>query len=184
MITNICGTGFGLPISKALTDLLGGQMSQTSAGSMQSQFFSIAHCDNDNITFKTSNERGENDFSWQDKTVLIAEDEEINYLYLKAALSKTKAIILRAKNGKEAVEAVKCNPGIDIVLMDIKMPEMNGIEATRIIKSIDKDMIVIAQTAYVMEEDKLMYEKAGCNDYLAKPITKDKLLQTMARYLQ
>lgn len=123
-------------------------------------------------------------YDWHDKTILIAEDEETNFMYLKVALSKTQARILRAKNGIEAVEAVKSGNNIDLILMDVKMPEMNGVEATRIIKSINKDMIVIAQTAYAMEEDQYIYMNAGCNDYLAKPIALDRLFLTVSKYLK
>lgn len=123
-------------------------------------------------------------YNWQDKIILIAEDEETNYLFLKAALAKTQAVIIRAKNGKEAVDAVKAHPEIDVILMDIKMPVMNGVEATQVIKSLDEKMVVIAQTAYIAESDRLSYMNAGCNDFLAKPITRDRLLRTIALYLQ
>ena len=122
-------------------------------------------------------------YKWPDKKILIAEDEETNFIYLNTVLAKTNAKIFGARNGLEAVEAVRENPDINLVLMDIKMPEMNGIEATRIIKSMNKDIVVIAQTAYTMEEDRIMYQRAGCADYLSKPITKRTLLKTLARYL-
>ena len=122
-------------------------------------------------------------YNWHDKIILIAEDEETNYLFLKAALAKTNAAIIRAKNGQEAVDAVKAHPEIDIVLMDIKMPVMNGVDATKIIKTIDEKKVVIAQTAYITESDRITYMNAGCNDFLAKPITRDRLLRTIALYL-
>ncbi|MBN2275113.1 MAG: response regulator [Bacteroidales bacterium] len=122
-------------------------------------------------------------YNWEDKTILIAEDEETNFLYLKAALSRTHAKILHAKTGNEVIALYKSNDNIDLILMDIKMPEMNGVEATMAIKSIDKNVKIIAQTAYAMEDDKKLYFQAGCIDYLAKPIHRDQLLSTISKYI-
>ncbi|MBN2609982.1 MAG: response regulator [Bacteroidales bacterium] len=122
-------------------------------------------------------------YDWSDKIILIAEDEETNYLFLKAALARTNAAIIWAKNGQEAVDAVKHHPEIDVVLMDIKMPVMNGVDATRIIRELDREKIVIAQTAYISEKDRLTYMEAGCNDFLAKPITRDRLLRMISQYI-
>jgi two-component system, cell cycle response regulator DivK len=121
---------------------------------------------------------------WADYLILIAEDEETNFLYLKTALSPTNINIIRAKNGKEAVEQVRINPLIHIILMDIKMPEMNGLEATRGIKSFRKDVPIIAQTAFAMEEDRRNCSAVGCDDFLAKPIRYKVLLETLSKYLK
>jgi two-component system cell cycle response regulator DivK len=128
--------------------------------------------------------QNEEDFDWSQYTILIAEDEETNFVYLETALIRTKANIVRARNGKEAVEQVKVNPTIDIILMDIKMPEMNGLEATRSIKSFRKDVTIIAQTAFAMDEDKRNCTAVGCDDFLAKPIRYKVLLDTLAKYLR
>jgi two-component system, cell cycle response regulator DivK len=122
--------------------------------------------------------------NWSDYTVLIAEDEDTNYVYLQTALAKTKINVVRAKNGKEAVELVRTNPYIDAILMDIKMPEMNGLEATRSIKSFRKDIPVIAQTAFAMDEDRRNCEAIGCDDFLAKPIRYKVLIEALAKYLK
>jgi len=122
-------------------------------------------------------------YNWQNKIILIAEDEDANFLYLKTAISVTKATVIRANNGREAVDLVKNKPEIDLVLMDIKMPVMNGVDATKVIKSFNSSMVVIAQTAYANEDDRTIYLNAGCNDFLAKPITRDKLLKTISQYL-
>jgi two-component system, cell cycle response regulator DivK len=124
------------------------------------------------------------EYNWSHYTILIAEDEETNFIYLETALQKTEIIILRAKNGKEAVELVKVNPQIDLILMDIKMPEMNGLEATRSIKSFRKDIPVIAQTAFAMEEDRRNCTAVGCDDFMPKPIRYKILLETLAKYLK
>jgi len=122
-------------------------------------------------------------YNWENKTILIAEDEEANFLYLKTALCRTGVKIIRAKTGKEAVEMVKENECIDLVLMDIKMPEMNGIDATKEIKALNNNIKVIAQTAYAMEEDKISYFNAGCIDYLEKPIKRDLLLTVISKHI-
>ncbi len=120
---------------------------------------------------------------WSNHTVLVAEDEETNFVYLQTALQRTNITILRAKNGREAVEIAKVTPHLDIILMDIKMPEMNGLEATRSIRSFRKDLVIIAQTAFAMEEDQRNCAAVGCSDFLAKPIRYKVLLETLAKYL-
>jgi two-component system, cell cycle response regulator DivK len=107
---------------------------------------------------------------WSDKTILIAEDEELNYLYLKHLLSPTNINIKWAKNGQKAIDFYNEDPNINVILMDIKMPVLNGIEVTHIIKSINKQIPIIAQTAYVQENTKEAIINAGCDDFLAKPI--------------
>ncbi|MBN1598051.1 MAG: response regulator [Bacteroidales bacterium] len=124
------------------------------------------------------------EYNWSDYTILIAEDENTNFVYLETALLKTNAKILHAKNGKEAVELTKVNPQIDLILMDIKMPVMNGLEATRSIKSFRKDIIIIAQTAFAMEEDRRNCIAVGCDDFLPKPIRYTFLIETLAKYLK
>ena len=123
-------------------------------------------------------------YDWSQYTVLIAEDEETNYIYLETALQITNVTVLRAKNGREAVELARINPQLDLILMDIKMPEMNGLEATRSIRSFRKDITIIAQTAFAMEEDRRNCTAVGCNDFLPKPIRYKVLLETLAKYLK
>ncbi len=132
----------------------------------------------------TSINSNELEYNWSQYTILIAEDEETNFIYLETALQKTNVTILRAKNGKEAVEITKINPQVDVILMDIKMPEMNGLEATRSIKSFRKDIPIIAQTAFAMEEDRRNCSAVGCDDFMPKPIRYKILLETLAKYLK
>jgi CheY-like chemotaxis protein len=136
------------------------------------------------IQVTTKNNPEELEFDWSDYTVMIAEDEETNYVYLETALQKTRIAIIRAKNGREAVELARITPQIDLILMDIKMPEMNGLEATRSIKSIRKDIPIIAQTAFAMEEDRRNCSAVGCDDFLPKPIRYKVLLETLAKYFK
>lgn len=118
------------------------------------------------------------------KVILIAEDDEFSFEVLKAILAKTKARLIHARNGKEAVELVKTEPVIDLILMDIQMPEMNGYEATRIIKGINKKIPVISQTAYVMEHDREESLKVGCDDFIAKPILPDDLIKIVNKHIR
>jgi CheY-like chemotaxis protein len=110
---------------------------------------------------------------WKNKTILVAEDEEINFLYIETLLMKTGANILHAWNGQQAVDIVKDNPHVSLVLMDIKMPIMDGYKATGEIKKLRPALPVVAQTAYTLSDDKIKCLDAGCDDYLSKPIRKN-----------
>jgi len=112
-------------------------------------------------------------YHWENRVVLITEDEEVNFFYLKTIFRKTEARIIRANNGKEAVDIIKEYQGqIDLILMDLNMPVMDGYEAMRIIKTRHPEIPIIAQTAYTMTEDRLKCMQAGFNDYIAKPINR------------
>lgn len=121
--------------------------------------------------------------SWENKKILIAEDEETNYLFIEAILEDTKAELLWAKNGVDAVDLFNTQKDIDLILMDIKMPEMDGITATKQIRQTNSTIPIIAQTAYAMSEDKTKCLNAGCDDYLTKPINHKVLLATIEKYL-
>ena len=120
--------------------------------------------------------------NWEDKTIVIAEDEQINYLFLKAVLKPTKAKVIWTKTGRETIDVCLGNH-VDIVLMDIKMPDLNGLEATVEIRKQKPELPIIAQTAYAMEEDEDASMKAGCNDYISKPIRPENLLNLMSNHL-
>jgi len=115
--------------------------------------------------------------------ILIAEDVESNFLYLKAVLSKLNATIFWAKNGLEAVELCKKNT-IDLVFMDLQMPEMNGYEATEILKKKFPALPIVAQTAFAMSDDREKALDAGCDDYLAKPIKSKDLLSVVEKFIK
>ncbi len=122
------------------------------------------------------------EFNWTGKTLLVAEDEDSNFRLIEVLLKGTNVRILRAENGKEAIEKFSEN-SIDLVLMDIKMPIMDGLIATQEIKKINKDIPVIAQTAYAMENDERICLESGCDDYISKPILQDKLFEILNKYL-
>lgn len=116
--------------------------------------------------------------------ILIAEDVESNFLYLKAVLSKLNANVFWAKNGLEVVEICEKEKDLDMVLMDLQMPEMNGYEATQLLKAKYPDLPVIAQTAFAMSDDREKALDAGCDDYLSKPIKSRDLLTIAEKYLK
>ncbi|WP_321516424.1 response regulator [Marinifilum fragile] len=120
-------------------------------------------------------------FNWSEKTILIAEDVASNYLFLEEVIGRTGAKILWAKNGQNAIEMFTQN-NIDLILMDIQMPLLNGFEATRAIKKINPKVPVISQTAYAMAEDRGKSIAAGCDDYISKPISSQKLLHLINKY--
>lgn len=121
-------------------------------------------------------------YNWENQTILIVEDDLSSYRLLEALFRRTKVNIIHAQAGEEAVEKCKNNPGIDLVLMDIQLPKMDGYEATKKIKSYRRNLPVIAQTAHAMEEDKVACHKAGCDDYMSKPINKNQLLEMISKF--
>jgi len=117
-------------------------------------------------------------------TILIAEDEAINFLFLEILLKKQIDLgcaIIHAKNGAEAVEICKKNDDINLVLMDLKMPVMDGFEAVKLIKEIRPKLPIVAQTAFSSIEYKEKVFAAGFNDFLSKPINKEALLDVINR---
>lgn len=122
-------------------------------------------------------------YSWEGKSVLIVEDNETSNIYFEAALRKTKANLIWAKNGMDAVDIVKQSDKIDLILMDINMPKMDGIEATRIIKKLRPETIIVVQTAFVLSGEERLCMDAGCDEFITKPIRLKYLLDTINRYL-
>ncbi len=120
--------------------------------------------------------------NWEDKTILVVEDVDTNKIFFDAALRRTKAKIIWAKDGQEAIDMFRDNK-IDLVLMDLQLPVMDGYTATREIKKINPDIPVIAQTAHVMSGEREKCMEVGCNDYLAKPIRLQILIETLSKYL-
>ncbi len=123
-------------------------------------------------------------FDFSNKTILLVEDIFSNYKFLEALLKPTKAKIIWAKTGSDAIELLKNHNEINIVLMDIQLPDMGGCEITRIIKNLRKDLPVIAQTAYAMATDEQRCMEAGCDDFVTKPILGSSFISLIAKYLK
>ena len=117
------------------------------------------------------------------KRILIAEDEESNFLFLKASMRKVDAEIIWAKNGQEAIDICIENPKIDLIFMDINMPIMDGIEACTKILKIIPNVPIVAQTAYIYNETRKEALAAGCVDYFPKPINPKDILEVVKKYL-
>ncbi|RPH26708.1 MAG: response regulator [Bacteroidales bacterium] len=179
------GSGLGLSISKAYVEMLGGKIwvnSQVDSGSIF--YFTIPYKKATvNKLYNTHYPTPEKKLTSEKKTILVAEDEDLNYNYMFELFSGTNFTIIRARNGFEAVELFKSIIQIDLVLMDIKMPIMNGYEATRKIKDINPKIPIIAQTAYAHESDKAKAFENGCDDYISKPFKKDMLISKINNLL-
>jgi PAS domain S-box-containing protein len=178
------GSGLGLSISRGMSDAIGGKISLDSKLGSGSCFSLTVPIKSD-LEISVPEMPGINiKGSLSGFQILIAEDDETNYYYLNALLKKeTEAQIVHAVNGKEAVELIRSNGAIKLILMDIKMPEMDGFEATRQIKQIDKTVPVIAITAYAMSGDEERIISAGFDGYLSKPLTKISLLRKMEEFI-
>jgi len=109
-------------------------------------------------------------YNWKDKVILVAEDMEMNFVLLKKSLERTNVTVLRARNGREMIDMVKSNHNIDMVLLDMGMPVMDGYEATRLLRAEGNQIPIIAQTAFAMDNEKNKVLVAGCNDFVEKPI--------------
>lgn len=119
--------------------------------------------------------------NWSTKTILIAEDEDINYFLLAEILEPTHAKLLWAKNGIQAVSLSRLH-SIDLILMDIKMPEMNGIEAARIIRGENSEIPIIAQTAYAMQNEREIILASGCDECIVKPLKINTLITAIKKF--
>ncbi|NQU33105.1 MAG: PAS domain S-box protein [Bacteroidetes bacterium] len=179
------GSGLGLSISHSYVDMLGGKIWVESIDGQGSEFyFTIPHNTPDKETKESeivSLEEKVGNIAKKLK-ILIAEDEDISDRYLTIILDSISPTLLHASNGKEAIELCRNNNDIDLILMDIKMPITGGYEATKEIRKFNKDIIIIAQTAYSLPGDNKKAIDAGCNDYISKPIKKELLMGLIEKY--
>ncbi|MCB8999111.1 MAG: response regulator [Bacteroidales bacterium] len=182
------GSGLGLSIAKSYVNLMGGKIWLESEPGMGSAFyFSIPWKPLDTMSVESSENQKTSELNNMEiddkKTLLIAEDEDSNYMLLEELLSDFRVILIRANNGQEAVDICKQNKRIDLILMDIKMPLMDGYEATRLIHDMNPEIPIIAQTAYSTEKEKKKALEFGCDDFISKPIKNKVFLEKIRNQL-
>jgi CheY-like chemotaxis protein len=176
------GLGLGLSITKAYVEMLGGTISVESKSGEGSVFLFTIPLKYDLVEkkakpvyqFNVSKNSG-------NQTILVAEDDSINFLLLKKILELKNYKVLRASNGQEAVDMCSSNPNIDLVFMDIKMPILDGFKALKKVKKNRPNLPVIAQTAYSSAEDKEKINNAGFVDYITKPLNKEKIFELLEK---
>lgn len=173
------GSGLGLTISKAYAEMMGGDLWMKSEEGIGSTFYftiPLPEINTQKATYITEEQVNQENLTTKKLTLLIAEDDEVSYQHLAIILKDITKEIIHAQTGIEAVDLCKQNQGIDLVLMDIKMPGIDGYEATKRIRAFDKEVKIIAQTAFALTGDHEKALDAGCNDYVSKPISKKDLI--------
>lgn len=180
------GSGLGLSISKAYVEMLGGKIWAESEVGVGSQFYFT-------IPYKTVKSKvlakkevdpiATSKLENKDLKILIAEDDKAADDLLSILVKDISKKVIHTKSGASAVKLCRSNPDLDLILMDINMPEMDGYEATKQIREFNKEVIIIAQTAYALAGDREKSIESGCDDYISKPINKNELLEKIENCL-
>ncbi len=181
------GPGLGLTIAKNLIKLMGGKIWVESELGQGSTFFFNIPFEEVPDTYHLMAPEEEfvmPSYTWKDKVILVVEDDEVNFRFIEAVLQDTSVQVLHARDGSQAVELCKTINKIDLVLMDIRMPGIDGYEATRQIRQFNRNVPVIAQTAFVLENELEKCKQAGCNDLITKPIEIKELFEKVDQFLK
>jgi len=180
------GTGLGLAISRNLTELLGGTIGVVSEKNAGSEFWFTLPADVVHVKSAPVDFLGVSvNTQWQGRKILVAEDDSSNFSLISEVLKHTNVALIHARDGKETLKLFeKHRESLDLVLMDIRMPEIDGYQCARIIKEKDPALPIIAQTAYAMSGERDQSLEAGCDDYISKPLQVKSLIETIGRYLK
>jgi CheY-like chemotaxis protein len=177
------GAGLGLSISKAFIEMMGGKIWVTSSSGKGTTFYFTVPYRQIRRTETTQRKVITDESLLGQRTILIAEDEKDNFFFLNELLSDFGVKIIHAKNGQQAVEICSKGLQVDLVLMDMKMPVMDGMEATKRIKAMNPSIPIIAMTAYALGGDKERFTGLGCNDYISKPLNREILLESIKKHI-
>jgi CheY-like chemotaxis protein/anti-sigma regulatory factor (Ser/Thr protein kinase) len=181
------GSGLGLAIIKAYVNMLGGKIYLESEEGIGSCFYvslptniKKVHLPIEVLNTSSFNQKDIN----PELCLIIAEDDDISYQHLAIILEPYTKKILRAKDGEEVIDLARTHHDIQLILMDINMPKLNGLLATAKIREFNRGIVIIAQTAYALQGDKENALQAGCNDYVSKPIQVDLLLEMISKHVK